>query len=369
MEDYLKIVLSGYYGMSNYGDDLFSIVSYAAAKHFWKKDIDVKIASPRVEEFFGQYSVPNFFSEIYASHGTFGGFARVFFQAASFARVNKVVFAGGSLFTAGNFSTRDIATYSFRRERNLWAIGISVGPFKSISDEKKIFKFLSKFEYISTRDKISFELLASSNLDCSIVESADLAGLTNMVFPKKDRFPIELNETFFNLGFSPCYIPGNSALSKHYCDIFLDFASKIRTEKQLLVKIICLNQHPQVGDLDLCFYVKSKLEERGINCCLIKYKDMGVLKTWDLISTLDFYVTVRLHGAVTAFLNNVKFHCIEYHRKSTDFLDFIGMPNGFRVEPEVSVESLEDTFNKSFSLMLPSRFESMSKRSFTFAPI
>jgi hypothetical protein len=318
----MKVALTGYYGMSNYGDDLFSIISYCGAKRYWSKNInlDLKILSPSINHFNANYAVPDFLASSYQLDNILGSFTRVAYQALNFTLANKVIFAGGSLFTSGKFSSKDLTTCN---NNNLWAIGVSVGPFRSTIDERKVVNYLKKFEYISTRDIESFDYLNSLNIDAKIVSSSDLAGLGNKLFAIDKKPPSSsMNQIF--IGFSPCYVPGNPSISQFYCDTFLRFVKQIKSERDIFVDVICLNQHAQVGDLNLCNYVTRKLIELDIKNRLIKYKDIGVLNTWSHISTLDFYVSVRLHGSISAFMNDVRFFCFEPNLKTilNDFFYF-----------------------------------------------
>jgi len=138
------------------------------------------------------------------------------------------------------------------------------------------------------------------------------------------------------------------------------------------VNIICLNQNNINGDLMLCNLAKKLLQLANINAKLIKYKDIGVEETWKEISKLDFFVSVRLHGAITAYLNKVPFYLYEYHEKCTEFLNFIGeethKANSLN-NTSIIANKILDSITSKNNLMDVKCFEQLSKLNITENPL
>src|SRR5690606_1405304 len=65
----------------------------------------------------------------------------------------------------------------------LGAIGVSVGPFKSLGDERSIREYIKQLDFISLRDRRSFEFVRSiDNLSCDPVCAFDLAALLPKIY-------------------------------------------------------------------------------------------------------------------------------------------------------------------------------------------
>ena len=125
------------------------------------------------------------------------------------------------------------------------------------------------------------------------------------------------------IGFSPCWIPEDQEKTFKYINQFYNQISNLHNNFDYEVIILCLNENPSNGDVLLCKQVEQKLLSSGIKCKLIYYSLLGVIGTWYEINNLDYYFTVRLHGAITAYLTETPFFLYEYHEKCSEFLKFI----------------------------------------------
>ena len=366
--------------MSNYGDDLFSMAAFLGSQKYWSRHDPWLLCDP-IPGLDASYSVlPLIPKGGLASDGMKGKFFRLSNLIWSSIHLDKIVYAGGSLFGTASSGSRDTLLYLKRGRKDCFsAIGISVGPFADSLSEKKIIDTLKRFSYISARDSTSYDRLVSYNLDSKVVQASDLAGvLPSLVLHNaisstlKDE--VSKGDHIFQIGFSPCYLPGSDEKAKYYCDEFISFASRISSEKFLHVTVICLNQHPIIGDVALCKYVFNKLTSRGIDCSFRLYQEEGILETWNLISKLNAYYSVRLHGAVTAYLSGTPFLLFEYHEKCTKFLDFIGKPLDQRVEMHQQIGAdLSSIFQKVLDSSVQSKvsiaeYTHLSEKNFTSAP-
>lgn len=344
-----KLALTGYYGMNNYGDDLFAICSYSAALKYWPS-FDPIILSPSLTNFQANYGFPSLLSDkIWQLHSPAGQIARACTLVSNSMRVEKYVFAGGSVFTSSTVGVNDLVlSLTAYKAISLSAIGVSIGPFKRSCDEKKVKERLKRFDYIAVRDQISYQRLESYGLDAKILESADLAGVLPLILPVSAENDTH-NDDSLLIGFSPCCMPERPDLEKLYCDIFVQAVTQLPAHRRVSVNVICLNQHYKVGDVDLCIYVKDALDRHGVANSLTFYNDIGALNTWSMISRLDAYISVRLHGAITAYLCNVPFFLFEYHEKCSSFLDFIGK---FDNERHFGQDITYEIFNECFQNIL-----------------
>ncbi len=369
-----KVAFSGYYGMGNYGDDLFSIVAILGASKYWP-DCTSRLLCPPVSFFDGPVSYPNFIPAVWFQyHNMLGKAVRASVLLSGSCLANHLVFAGGSIFHSGSIDVRDLVFAARKKSVKYSAIGVSVGPFKSALDEKKIKDRLGMFDYISVRDRCSYERLSSFNLDAKIVESADLAGVVPLLIPtpqKKEKFDSKV----LNIGFSPCFLADRPGRAMDYCKLFINAVERLSKNFPLKVHVICLNQHYKIGDTGLCRYVCDVMNRQGVLCDTTYYQDAGVLETWRMISRLDACFSVRLHGAITAYLCDVPFYLFEYHEKCSKFLSFIGKPPSERLtgdsieKDEFFKKGKKIIFNSERCGVSPDKFCKLSEKSFLEAPL
>jgi len=338
----IKATFSGYYGMKNYGDDLFSVVAAQGTSIYWP-DMKAKLLCPKIQGITASYAIPDWFSEdIYADLGYLGRISRLGFTTENSLFSDKFIFCGGSIFSSNSSGIMNILSLIYKKRNNFFsAIGVSIGPFDSTASEKKTKDFLKRFEYLALRDKLSFDIAKSFDLDCPVVLAGDLAGLIPTFYPKEINNKIS-NNAIKRIGFSPCFLMSDMNKSKKYCDVFIEAINQLKTYINFEIVILNLNEHPHIGDSELCNHVYRRLADNHIKCALINYRENGVISTWNSVSLLDAYISVRLHGAITAYLCEIPFALYEYHIKCTEFLNDIGQNNFLRItDDSISTEHLK----------------------------
>jgi polysaccharide pyruvyl transferase WcaK-like protein len=318
-----RIRLTGYYGMSNFGDDLFGLAAQKAGLKYWQ-DVSVEVIAPKIEGAGEGYTVPLAVPDyVYQMHNLLGAMVRSIYVVGGSLKADKMIFTGGSLFSSRSSGVMNVLNKVHRRSFFLSAIGVSVGPFVSISDEKKTIGVIKNFEYISVRDTRSFDFLNSLNLDLKVVHAGDLAGLMLPVARRGGKVK--------KIGFSPCFRADKPEASGRLCREFIQAVVEQSQLAELEVVVLGLNEHPVVGDMALCLNVFKALKKLGISCAFEGYKKAGVMKTWELISSFDAFITGRLHGAVSAYICKVPFFLDEYHIKCSDFLNDINQAQSLRL--------------------------------------
>lgn len=368
-----KLLFSGYYGMKNYGDDLFGIVSNLGLRQYWG-DCVTTILGTRIKGEDINFSVPDWFpADSYADIGWIGKACRLLFLLKDQQKADKVIFSGGSLFSSKQSKVRELVIKLSGKNSQLYSgIGVSIGPFESIASEKKIAELLKRFEFLSLRDSASFELAQSFNLDLPVVLSRDLAGLMPLYVPtnKKDKS----NNIIKEIGFSPCNFGGSGVVSKNICDAFVRSMEFLKDELNLKVMVLNLNEHQVLGDLRLCEYVCERLLHAGIDNELVSYLNIGVRNMWARIADCEIMVSVRLHGAITAYLCKVPFVLFEYHPKCKNFLDDIGVEANQRIHNDFkSPYTIEDVvckavFDYDFPALDSMDYSLQSASNFNLAP-
>ena len=369
-----KTLFSGYYGMGNFGDDLFCTVATLCASRHWGKN-EIRLACPPVNGAEAVYGYPSRLPKRwFANEGKIGSVIRVAtFANAMRGGVDRLVYGGGSVFYSGNGGPRERLARRMSPSLRRWAIGVSIGPFACAEAERKVGERLKAFEFIAVRDKASMERASAFNLDARVVQSADLAGVypypANDTGTRRERRP----GAGFRIGFAPCYRKGADSTSVSECDAFVGAVKHITRRSAVQVVVFCLNDRNPNEDLALARYTRERLDEAGIPCGVRRHSEEGISGVWAKIAAMDFFVSVRLHGAIAAYLCEVPFFLFEYHPKCSEFLDFIGKDQSERDEQEPGLEPLSRIAaklleNPSPCRMSASEYHALSERNFTEAP-
>lgn len=328
-----RIVFTGYYGMSNFGDDLFGLVCARGAARFWSKSKS-SVLSTSIKGADSGFTIPSWFNrDLYASSGHIGAGARLMFALYEASRSQMFILGGGSVLSSQASGVRDFIykTASVTKVR-FSALGISIGPFENVAEEQRVKEFLSCFEYISVRDLVSYQFAKSFALDCPIVMAGDLAGLMPILFDNKNE---DVKKGVPVLGISLCnyesVIGGDKRLERERNNALIDAVIVVAKRFGARVEVFSLNNHPQIGDDILAQSICSFLKKENVEFNLNRHVKLGVCEVWNRISCCDAFVSVRLHGAIAAYQNNVPFTLIEYHKKCTDFLDDVGQSMDLRL--------------------------------------
>ena len=362
------IAFSGYYGMSNFGDDLFGIAASIGAQRYWSP-CSVLLAAPRIRGANARHVAPRWFpSRAYGSLGATGKLSRLLAGAVAHRMSGKFIYAGGSLFHGEGVSASSLLETVFCGSSEVSAIGVSLGPFKTVKAEKEARSRLARFEFLSLRDQSSYDIAKSFGLHCPIVLSADLAATLPLSSPDESA-----RDERRDIGFSPCNLPADQERTQRFCDAFLESVLKANRSSPVRVTILCLNEHPAAGDAKWCRYVNEKLRIAHVRSEVHYYSRHGVLETCERISKLDVYFSSRLHGAVVSHLVGVPFYLHEYHQKCSEFLDGIGKAEGERASFSATTSAelgaiLDRLLAKPLPAAAPDAMRARSLKSFSEAP-
>jgi polysaccharide pyruvyl transferase WcaK-like protein len=138
------------------------------------------------------------------------------------------------------------------------------------------------------------------------------------------------------------------------------------------VTIFVFNTHPVRGDVGPSERLRSALADR----CDVRVvtADDGVRAVWGEMRACDAGLHMRMHGGIFAYVAEVPFALVPYHRKCADFLEEIGQPADRRL-PAVPDDPAE--VHKVLSALLSSgarprlplgEFAHRARLNFTSAP-
>lgn len=316
-----KTVFSGFYGFKNTGDDSFLEVCAWGAKKFWNSKENVFLGSklPRLQNDYKELSDSKF-----KGHNRLLSFKELLNANAFFS-------AGGSTFSNhSKFSIKQLAEYSkyFNRKLKTGGIGVSIGPFKSIDEEKNVKSYLKKIDYLAVRDQKSYEIAESFDLPYNPINAFDLAALLPEVYnfkplPKKNKKIV---------GVSVCnyesYKGGDIKNEERRNQYIINTLNKLPDDESIVYRFFYFNGHPIIGDKGITDFIISKINKKNIE--IIPYLN-DVKATWDKIADCSLMFSTRLHASIFACYASVPFFLIEYHRKCTDFLNDIGQDEKYRI--------------------------------------
>jgi len=357
------ILFTGFYGFRNTGDDAFVEIASWGALNYWNKDNNRFIAKTK-----------NLPTTLISSRGYPFNIPKTYKMQLHqlIANTDYLISAGGSTIhskmASNNPKMIALKEKINNKKLKIGGIGVSIGPFNSVHDEKAVQKYLKSIDFLAVRDQTSFSYLESLELPYKPVKAFDLAALLPGIY-NYNKISVIKNEKKV-IGISVCPVESVN----HQMDVkketlrnemMVDLLKKLDKEGNIHFKFFVINGHPDFGDLKLTEETIAKVKPKSFE--LINYNS-DTQSVWKSIVDCNFIISTRLHAAIFACFANTPFMLNEYHRKCTDFLDDVGYDESFRLynsEYDVTTKAnqilnvLSDLEKYSF----PKHIETMKKLS------
>jgi polysaccharide pyruvyl transferase WcaK-like protein len=334
-----RVVPVGYYGMQNYGDDLFRQTVLAEAQSLWPES-RVRIFAPESPPYASQAGLR--LSSAFASATSAGSALRSAAAAGGVAWGSTIALCGGSTLRFLSGTQRLYASLARHRSKEVEALGVSIGPFANSGDLRAVRSFATTFRRLVVRDRRSLDAAHDLLGRTDAVLGGDLAALYEM--PAAVRDP-----DAFNVGIMPCVsAPGDSEAYVSSVVAAVRHAAR-RAGRQLIVTVFALNNNPHYGDGALATRLHNALVAAGLPAQVKRYIDAGVDETSRAIASLDLALTTRLHGAVVSYLAGVPFAFHEYQAKCGDFSADIHLPEPLRLPSGASASEWTDAVEAALS--------------------
>ncbi|OMF59362.1 hypothetical protein BK139_13250 [Paenibacillus sp. FSL R5-0490] len=332
-----SIAFTGYYGMQNYGDDLFVVASTLGAKKYWNMYPEISIIGSPIGNLDVNYSITNF-KKLYAGHNIISKIYRATVMVNSFFKNDLVVLSGGSTISSDSSNKMRKLQNKLAEKgiSKIAAIGVSIGPFTSKKDIEDAKVFINNFSFLSVRDESSYNLLKELDVQIPYVYGKDLAGMIPLLYPPKKQKEDKNNKV---LGISVCnyesFTGKDEIIEKNRNEAIFKAIRKITEtyKDSVTIKICILNTHSIKGDTNLSIDLLNSLGEDASKVKVV-YHESNPIKMWNEISECDAFFSIRLHGGISAYLLDIPFALVEYHNKCTDFLDDISQPSYLRISKE-----------------------------------
>lgn len=325
----MKIVISGYYGFNNSGDDalLKSIINNIKEADE-KAEITVLSKNPKeTKKGFGVNAV-----------GRYNPFAVLY----KIATCDVVISGGGSLIQDAT-STKSLYYYlsiikmakMFRRKVMLYANGI--GPLTSFKNIEKTKNVLNEVDVITLRDEMSFKEIEQIGINQPEIKvTADPAFLL-----EADNSGDDILETYG--------IPKDKKLLcvsvrkfKHnipnFEDVMAQFCDYAAEKYDLFTVFLPMQQRVDYG---ISAAIKNKMKSRGV----IIGGNNQVSSILSLMNKMHVCVGMRLHTLIYASSQGVPVVGIVYDPKVSGFLEYLNIEDPMRAE-DVSFEKLCENLDK-----------------------
>jgi polysaccharide pyruvyl transferase WcaK-like protein len=329
----LRVGFTGYYGMRNFGDDLFGVLCAAAARRYW--NAEPTLVGPTLQEAQARGTWPTRLpANWYGSTGSVGKAARLFGFARGLHASDVLVMGGGSVLNARESFRKPMMLSARRRGRvELAAVGVSVGPFPDAAAEASVARFVRQFSYLSVRDRRSYDLAQRMGLSPILHAGRDLAGLLRTLYPMPAAAPRA--RSTLHIGLAPCRYTVRAdhpaPTPAQWQAAAVSALANQAADRPVHVTVFSLNGHPQHGDDALSAELEQQLRQAGVSVELRRYGG-NPLATVREIHSCDAFVSARLHGAIVAYLCDVPFAIVDYHPKCRDFADDVGLPDALRID-------------------------------------
>lgn len=323
------IIFNGYYGHKNTGDDAFVEVSSWGARKFWQKNNNRFLAKKnllpktRVTANGFPFSIPKTYN---------------LQKEALIKSTDFFISSGGSTIYSklSRNNPKELARREKERGRRIkiGAIGVSIGPFQSIEDERAVIEYLKSIDFLALRDKKSYDFATSIELPYNPVNAFDMAALLPEVydfsFTGENR---EINREKI-IGISVCpyesILKNGDIANEHRRNIFYISLIKeiISRNENIKFKFLIINGNEDTGDRKTTqeIILRSQVQ----NYEILDY-DYCTENMWNNVVNCDFIVTTRLHAGIFACFAQRPFMQVEYHRKCSDFIDDVGFDSSMRI--------------------------------------
>lgn len=302
-----NIVICGYYGFDNIGDDaiLGSIIDSIRKT----EEVNICVLSYKPNVTADKYDVRSVDRK------------NPFKVAKEIKKSDVLVFGGGSLLQ-NTTSKKSLYYYlgvimmavMFNKKVMMYSQGI--GPIYGKTNRKLTGKIMSKVDYITLRDRCSKDDLVSMGVDSDkILVSADpVIGLNKVdeMIGKNilSKYGYDSNKKTIGFAFK------ESKKNLKLPDILIEVSEKIK--KELDVNIVFIPFHNR-QDNKLIDKIEGKISKGTI---VVKEK-LGVEEMLSLISNFDLLIGCRLHSLIFASVAQTPVMAVSYDPKIDYYMDVL----------------------------------------------
>lgn len=299
------VVISGYYGFRNNGDDalLMSIINDLKAK---KPDIDIVVLSKNPAETQRIYNIRAVSRQ---------NIIRIIKELKN----TKLLISGGGTLIQDGTSTKSLLYYLtiiklatlFGKRVMLYANGI--GPLKARANRRLTKRVLNKVDIITLRDETSCDELKEIGVVSPYTEvTADPAFRLEVDEEGKSG---EDGERTMLVSVRPW-----KRLSPDFCNVIAEVCDYAHSEYDLNVVFLPMQPHT---DREITAKIQSAMTARAS----VVGADYDIKRLLRLFSDAEICIGMRLHTLIYSAVSGVPLVGLVYDPKVSGFLDYIGNRN------------------------------------------
>lgn len=294
----LKVYATGFYGQKNFGDDLFCLVIMNNIKRNHKLKL-VGVTQDIFEEY-SHLSI-NSNKNIVNNKGLTGKFYRIFLNITAVFLSDVIIFGGGSVFGQyASYKQRNLTIFLAKLlNKKVYALGISVGPFKDNSQKNDFLKLLKKIDKIWIRDKKSEAYLIEQKVP--YIQAGDI------VFSLRNELGTKSTEKKLLV------------VAIHDEKYIKDSICSINKHIQNKGKVIVLSLDEESVAISM---LMKELYSDSENVSFMFYNN-NLIEVINVFKKAEFVITSKLHGAIISYILNIPFYLYTYQEKCTEFLKLI----------------------------------------------
>lgn len=363
-----NVMLCGYYGEMNTGDDALLAVAGWGVRNFLDASHIVASAS-RIPQISNKKLIKPIFPPQRCLRGE--KLLRYFWHAR---RAQCIFSGGGSMFRSSLYMRLLTSLMTFARPGPHAAIGISIGPFRDAGAEKVCARLLDRLDFVGVRDQESLEIAHAIAPDARVRKTFDLA----LLLPQASGSSIERLQSETErkgTGFALCNwerFNGRDRLyEKARLDKIITAINALDPEDTGEIILIDFNGHPRFGDHGLNCELKNRISPR------FKVRHVGYnsnpMQVLEQISRLKALVSMRLHASVFGYIADTPTLIISYQPKCIGWAEQIGMDKGYLmdsndIDPEELTAKISElvTINKRTYSLDPVTAEKLALDNWTW---
>jgi polysaccharide pyruvyl transferase CsaB len=311
-------IISGYYGFRNIGDDALLMSILKDLKSF-KPDIRLMVLSRVPSGTAKDFHVPSI------------NRANLFLIWQAMRRSKVFIYGGGNLLQ-DNTSTRSLFFYlsmvwlAKRLDLKVMFYANGIGPLKKSLNRLLTKKIMNKVDVITLRESLSFDelrhleiskprILLTADAALTVMDGYDEGTGTGII----ERLGLDNRKTL--LGISLRKYPGHEKIEHEKYETVIAQAIDHMADRYGVYPVLFPMQHPE--DVPILENVSAKMNNES---CIIKDK-LDIRETYELISSFDMLIGMRLHALIFSTVAAVPMIGLVYDPKIQGFLDCIQQPS------------------------------------------
>jgi polysaccharide pyruvyl transferase WcaK-like protein len=205
-----------------------------------------------------------------------------------------------------------------RQKGKIVFINNSIGPVTRDIYEKKMLKLLKTADYISVRDKYSYEYLLSNKIN-AVYHPDSVFALYNKSFQKES----EVSNGIFGISFLPflqLYFRdgvGQSIINKNIADLIQKLLLKNMFQAIYFFEFSSGTENDLGNFEKILNMIDSKLKDK---IKIVRYREKNIEEFLEYMAQCSFFLANRFHSIVLALILKIPFIAIDHHIKVHNFL-------------------------------------------------